>query len=176
MSTILLALAPKDLTDARMAHLRRLAPDHDVLRTNDRDEIAKLICDESQDVEIVFGHFPTSLAGQATTVRWIQQWGAGADWLMRHPEAAQMDFTLTNASGVHAVPITEHIFAFLLARHNEGAANITVLDKTFAVFHFKMVSHFQRRGAAGVGDRYHHIDIVFGMFAYDFLHQLLAHA
>lgn len=48
-------------------------------------------------------------------LRWFQQWGAGADWLMQHPELAKNDFVLTNVSGVHAVPISEHILAYLLA-------------------------------------------------------------
>lgn len=48
-------------------------------------------------------------------LRWLQQWGAGADWLMDHPELAERDFVLTNVSGIHAVPISEHILAYLLA-------------------------------------------------------------
>ncbi|HEU5097804.1 MAG TPA: D-2-hydroxyacid dehydrogenase, partial [Roseiflexaceae bacterium] len=48
-------------------------------------------------------------------LRWLQEWGAGVDWLMRHPEAAELDFTLTNASGVHAIPISEQIIGCMLA-------------------------------------------------------------
>ena len=35
--------------------------------------------------------------------------GRRVDWLLRHPEVAELDFTLTNASGVHAIPISEQI-------------------------------------------------------------------
>jgi phosphoglycerate dehydrogenase-like enzyme len=34
---------------------------------------------------------------------------------MRQPEAVEMDFALTNTSGIHRVQISEHIFGFLLA-------------------------------------------------------------
>ena len=61
------------------------------------------------------GGFPRDLLALAPKLRWFQQWGAGADWLMKRPEVADKDFLLTNVSGIHAVPISEHIFAFLLA-------------------------------------------------------------
>ena len=52
---------------------------------------------------------------RAPNLRWFQQWGAGADWLLRHPEAASRRFILTNVSGIHAIPISEHILALMLA-------------------------------------------------------------
>ena len=62
-------------------------------------------------IEIAVRWFPRDLLPKASGLRWMQQWGA--DWLMEYPEAAAMDFVLTNASGVHAVPISEHISARL---------------------------------------------------------------
>ena len=67
------------------------------------------------EVEIATGHVPPTLLARMPNLRWYQQWGAGADWLMRHPEIAARDFVLTNASGVHAIQISEHILALLLA-------------------------------------------------------------
>lgn len=55
------------------------------------------------------------LLPELPNVRWLQQWGAGADWLMEHPDLARKDFALTNVSGIHAVPISEQILAYLLA-------------------------------------------------------------
>jgi phosphoglycerate dehydrogenase-like enzyme len=66
------------------------------------------------EVEIVAGWLPPELLPRAARLRWMQQWGAGVDWLMRHPEAAELPFVLTNASGVHAIPISEHIIGMLL--------------------------------------------------------------
>jgi phosphoglycerate dehydrogenase-like enzyme len=81
------------------------------LVTRDRAAIEAAL----DDIEIAAGDFPYDLLPRARNLRWLQQWGAGVDWLLRHPEIADLDFVLTNASGVHAIPISEHILAFLLA-------------------------------------------------------------
>ncbi|NMO95687.1 NAD(P)-dependent oxidoreductase [Paenibacillus lemnae] len=47
-------------------------------------------------------------------VRWIQVWSAGVD-RMPLQELDARNIQLTNASGVHSIPISEHIFAFMLA-------------------------------------------------------------
>lgn len=112
MNTILLALEPDALSDEQLERVReRISDDRPLVVTRDEDEIEAII----DEVEIVTGWFPRSLLPQASNLQWFQQWAAGADWLLRHPEAADMDFVLTNVSGIHAIQITEHIFAFLLA-------------------------------------------------------------
>lgn len=78
---------------------------------SDRAEIEDIL----DDIEIAVGQFPRDLFPRAKNLRWYQQWGAGVDWLMDHSEAATSDFIITNASGVHAIPISEHIISFLLA-------------------------------------------------------------
>ncbi|MEZ4735665.1 MAG: hypothetical protein R3E79_51905 [Caldilineaceae bacterium] len=68
------------------------------------------------EIEIAVNRFPTNLISQALNLHRLQPWGAGADWLLRHPVVAALDrLTITNGSGIHAVPITEHIFGLLLA-------------------------------------------------------------
>jgi phosphoglycerate dehydrogenase-like enzyme len=111
MGTILLGFEPGTLSEAQLAQIRAAAPDVRVLVTRDLAEIESVL----DEVEIVAGRFPRDLLPRARNLRWFQQWGAGADWLLRHPEAVGLDFVLTNASGVHPIPITEHILAFLLA-------------------------------------------------------------
>ena len=111
MTIILLGFEPSALPEAHLARVTKLASDMDVLVSHDQDEIQQGL----GQVEIAAGSFPRSLLPKATSLRWVQQWGAGADWLMRYPEAAEMDFILTNASGVHAIPISEHIMTFLFA-------------------------------------------------------------
>lgn len=111
MSIILLGFKPNDLIEAQVAKVRAAAPDMGVLISRERDEIDKVL----GEIEIIAGSFPHELLPQASKLRWYQQWGAGADWLLRHPEAAELNFALTNASGVHSIPISEHIVALLLA-------------------------------------------------------------
>jgi len=111
MSVLLLGFAEDSFDDAQKAAIREAAAGFDLLYSRDRAEIAARL----EDIEVAVGSFPRDLLAQAPNLRWFQQWGAGADWLLAHPEVAEKDFVLTNVSGVHAVPISEHIFAFLLA-------------------------------------------------------------
>jgi D-2-hydroxyacid dehydrogenase (NADP+) len=111
MRTILLSFERDKLRDEWLAQIRAIAPDMHVLVTRERDEIEAAL----NEIEIAALDFPRDLLPQARNLRWFQQWAAGADWLLRHPEAVDLDFVLTNASGVHPTPISEHIFALLLA-------------------------------------------------------------
>jgi phosphoglycerate dehydrogenase-like enzyme len=99
------------MPEAQIARVRAAAPDMQVVVTNERAEVERVL----DEVEIVAGWFPHDLLSQARRLRWLQEWGAGVDWLLRHPEAAELDFTLTNASGVHAIQISEQIIGYLLA-------------------------------------------------------------
>jgi D-2-hydroxyacid dehydrogenase (NADP+) len=111
MSVLLVCLPPTRMPEAQIAQVRAAAPDMQMVVTNERAEIERVL----DEVEIVAGWFPHDLLPQARRLRWLQEWGAGVDWLLRHPEAAELDFTLTNASGVHAIQISEQIIGYLLA-------------------------------------------------------------
>jgi len=111
MTTILLGFDPGTLSEAQLPEVQEAAPDMQILVTEGREEIESVL----DEIEIAFGSFPRDLLPRARNLRWLQQWGAGADWLLRHPEAVELNFVLTNTSGVHAIPVSEHILAFLLA-------------------------------------------------------------
>jgi phosphoglycerate dehydrogenase-like enzyme len=110
MSVLLVCLSAERLPDSELAQLRAAVPDMRVQMTTERAEIEKVL----NEVEIAVS-FPHDLLARAPRLRWVQEWGAGVDWLLQHPEVAELDFTLTNASGVHAIPISEQILAYLLA-------------------------------------------------------------
>ena len=110
MGILLLGFAPEEVDQAVLDEVRSLVPDLRLIVTSDRAEIERLL----GEVEVAAGHLPSDLLVRAPQLRWYQQWGAGADWLLRYPEAAERDFILTSASGVHAVPISEHIVGLLL--------------------------------------------------------------
>ncbi len=111
MKNLLLAFPEGTISKEQQDQLRQVAPDLNVIQTADEARLNDLV----PDCEIIAGSFPTQLLPKAKQLRWFQQWSAGADWLLECPEAQEMDFVLTNASGVHAIPISEHIIAFLLA-------------------------------------------------------------
>jgi len=111
MSVILLTFHPEELDRADVDVVRRLAVGRRVVLTRAPEEIARLL----GDVEIIAGFgMPYERLHEAPQLRWMQQWGAGVDWLMRHPAAQEHPFVLTNASGVHAVPISEHVIGQML--------------------------------------------------------------
>jgi len=111
MGTLLVGFTEDRFDEAQWNAVREAAGDLRVVATRDREEIERLL----PEIEATVGSFPRDLIAKAPNLRWFQQWGAGADWLLKYPEAAERDFILTNVSGIHAVPISEHIFAFLLA-------------------------------------------------------------
>ncbi len=110
MSIILLFFKQAEFSADRIQKIKELLPDREVLMTEDRAAIESRL----GEIEIVAGHVPTDLLLRMPNLVWYQQWGAGADWLLRSPAAVEKDWTLVNASGVHAVPISEHIFGLLL--------------------------------------------------------------
>jgi phosphoglycerate dehydrogenase-like enzyme len=110
MTTLLLGFS-NELSQAQLDQIARAVPETQVIVSKDPHEIEKV----AEEVEIAAGWLPPEIVLNLPNLRWYQQWFAGADWLARHPGAVQRDFILTNLSGVHAVCISEHIFAFLLA-------------------------------------------------------------
>jgi phosphoglycerate dehydrogenase-like enzyme len=111
MKTILFNFEPGVIPEAEQDRVRTAAPDMQLRVTRDHDEIASML----DEIEIAANGLPRDLFAKARNLRWVQQWGAGVDWLLRYPEVAELDFVLTNASGVHAIGLSEHILAFLLA-------------------------------------------------------------
>jgi len=120
MPVLLLAIEPERLPEGVEARLRADAPEYEVLVTRDRDEVRR----HAGEIEIVIGFPPRELLTAMPKLAWFQQWAAGADWLRRHPELVDADFTLTSAVGIHAVQIGEHVFAGLLALARELPAAV----------------------------------------------------
>jgi len=111
MGILLLGFVSGKLTETQLAQVREAVPDMQIVVTRNRDEIESIL----DEIEIAVADFPHDLIAKARNLRWYQQWGAGANWLMRYPEVVEQDLVITSASGVHAIPISEHIFALLLA-------------------------------------------------------------
>jgi len=63
-------------------------------------------------VEIAYGWLNGDQLAQAPRLRWLQTGGAGVEGLIPHVQSPRL--TLTNARGVGAAPITEHMFGMLL--------------------------------------------------------------
>jgi len=125
MSVLLVCLPADRLTAAQLAQVSAAALDMHVVMTTERAMIEEML----DDIEIAVGSFPHDLLPRARNLRWLQEWGAGVDWLLRHPEVAKLEFTLTNASGVHAIPISEQILGYLLAFARRLPAAVRAQDR-----------------------------------------------
>lgn len=104
---LLVTVSNDDLPDDRLALVRDAAEGYEVIR--DDADLGR--------VEIVLGKLDPARLGDAPRLRWIQSWSAGVDWLLEPdaPVDLPKGLLLTSASGVHPVPIAEHVFALLLA-------------------------------------------------------------
>ncbi len=108
-------LAVYDLQDHHQEAIRQAAPEAELIVVKDRAALEQRLEEILPKVEVALGDFPREHIPNAPRLRWLQTSGAGVDWLMRHPEVAESDLIITNASGVHAIPISEHILALMLA-------------------------------------------------------------
>jgi phosphoglycerate dehydrogenase-like enzyme len=65
------------------------------------------------ELEVAFGGLSRAHYAQATGLKWLQTAGAGVDGLLTE-ELRAGELIVTNASGIHAEPIAEHMFGMLL--------------------------------------------------------------
>lgn len=100
------AINPEFLTQ-----VRELAPDMRVVVAKDRQEMESLL----PETGILVGHVTPDMLARAPNLRWCQQFGAGNDWILSHPQEIERDYLLTNGSGVQSVAVSEHVFAMLFA-------------------------------------------------------------
>lgn len=77
-----------------------------------RDDIN--LVDDIESAEVILGGISREEFKMAKNLKWIQATGAGVDGLL-FQELIESSVILTNASGVHPIPIAEHTFALILA-------------------------------------------------------------
>lgn len=114
MGIILLGFPPDQISADQLKRIRAIAVDRQVVVSNDRQTIEHI----QNDIEIAATALPLDLhllVLRGEKLKWVQQWGAGVNWIMQYPELIRKDFILTNVSGIHAIPISEQIVGYLLA-------------------------------------------------------------
>lgn len=109
--TVLIALPPAAVSEAQRARVAALLPEARLVVSNDPGTIAATI----DSATIAAARVPFGLVARAPRLRWFQQWEAGIDWMARARPFAAPELVVTTASGIHATPIAEHVFALLLA-------------------------------------------------------------
>lgn len=96
-------------------HLEKISsgfPDIELVHTGNPAEAAQLV----QEAEVLVSWWsnfsPDFLA--SPSLRWIHALSAGVDGFL-HPPVLEGRILLTNSSGIHGIPISEHTFAMLLS-------------------------------------------------------------
>ncbi len=103
------------LNDKTLERIKQAAPEAELIIIKDKQEWENQINEFAVKAEVVFGMLAPDRFRELPNLRWVQQDFAGTDWLLNFPDIIEKDFILTNASGVHAIPIAEHILGLMLA-------------------------------------------------------------
>ena len=103
------------ITTAHMEAIKAAAPSAKIVITRSKEDWEKIKDDGDPKVDVLFGQNPGQWQKKLPNLKWAQQLGAGADWLSFFPDFINSDVILTNASGVHAIPISEHVLALMFA-------------------------------------------------------------
>lgn len=104
------------LEDRHLEAIRAAAPGARIILLTDPQEKMEKIGQVLPETEVILANLfrePLDQILKAPNLRWMQQSSAGANWLMDHPAVAENEIILTSASGLHAIPISEHILAFM---------------------------------------------------------------
>jgi phosphoglycerate dehydrogenase-like enzyme len=90
--------------------VREMSPRLEIVTVDKLKELPEIL----PQIEIVYGGLKREDIPKATGLRWYQNSGAGVNGLIT-PEMRDSDLIVTNVSGIHARPITEHMFGMLLS-------------------------------------------------------------
>ena len=91
MPTIAIGLARDSIREEHLEAIKAICPEYKILINQDKDDLKEHL----DDIEIVLAKIPRSLLYDLPKLRWLQQWGAGADWLQQHPELRTKDFIIS---------------------------------------------------------------------------------
>lgn len=116
MATILLMQNTDEMHPDQLKLIRELAPNYDLWTTRkpleeDPGRIA--------EVEISSGFLPPPQLILNGRLKWHHAFSAGMDWLYTMENHRDLPMILTNSSGIHAIPMSEHAFAMILAHERE---------------------------------------------------------
>lgn len=99
-----------DLPRAYVERVEGVAADAEVVQSENKKELLELI----KDADVLFaGFFSLEMLLSARRLRWIQTVGAGVDRFL-FPEVVKSHVVITNAGGVHPIPISEHAIGMML--------------------------------------------------------------
>ena len=141
------------------AQIRQIAPDIEIVVTDEDDAL--------QRADIAYDGVKRDQLDEALKLRWIQVVSAGVNgWPMEQLKARQIQLTTT--SGIHAQPITEHMFGMLLMKARSLGKALTLQPQhqwrgnTFPV---QLIAGktLGLLGVGAIGQHAAHVGAAFGM-------------
>ena len=108
-----MVLSTLRFTDELLDKLRSVSPRLVVKQRtcHDAEEVEQALEDS---VEVLYTVYLPANLSRASRLQWVQMHAAGVDHVLDHP-IMKSDMLLTTASGIHATPIAEYVFASILA-------------------------------------------------------------
>jgi D-2-hydroxyacid dehydrogenase (NADP+) len=121
MPTILILQNPEDVHPDQVKAIQELAPNHEIWMTQDpvNEDSQRLV-----DVEFSTGFKPPHELILNGRLKWHHAYSAGMDWMYAIEGYRDLPMVLTNASGIHAIPMSEHALAMILA--HERSLNLFI--------------------------------------------------
>mgnify|MGYP000894670188 CR=1 FL=1 len=144
-----IAVLVENMKEHQLERIRNALPGWELLYGED------LTGDEVRRAEIVAGWrewAEKAVLDPASRCKWVQTWSAGVDRLPLG-QMLERGIVVTTASGVHAYPISETIFAMLLALTRNLHVYIrNQLKRTWDRGGLRLEMHGKTIGIVGVGD------------------------
>ncbi|MDB4866868.1 MAG: 2-hydroxyacid dehydrogenase [Cohnella sp.] len=139
------------LPDEQYDRIRESAPDWQIIQRSNESSLWKA---HLKEAEIVLGWSHSAaeaILAPDSKLRWVQNWGAGVDKLPLN-DLARLGVMVTNASGVHAFPISETILAMMMMFARELHTAVRYQGrKEWGDFGSLKEIHNQTVGIIGVG-------------------------
>jgi phosphoglycerate dehydrogenase-like enzyme len=111
MPTLLILQEESAITPEQLETIRNLASGYDLWMTTKPLEDP----DRLSEVEISAGFKPPHELILNGKLKWHHAFSAGMDWMFEIDGYQNLPMILTNSSGIHAIPMSEHTFAMILA-------------------------------------------------------------
>jgi len=103
-------LISHDMAEADLERIRSVSDSLVVEKATTLEEALE----RAAEAEVVYaGRWSDELWRAAPNLKWVQSWGAGVERFLTRDFVAS-PIVLTNAAGIYAIPIAEHIMAFVL--------------------------------------------------------------
>lgn len=108
---VLTVVALAELGEQSLARIRAVSPQ---IRLFQKAEVADQPALFDQAEVLFTQQIDPVRVASSPALRWVQSWSAGVEWLLTPAVQARSDLTISNARGVHAQPIAEHILGMIL--------------------------------------------------------------